>query len=182
MNREKWKDIEGYEGFYRISNIGRVMRVEKETMQWNHQLQKEIPIIYPKRYLKFDQIKGGYNRVTLSLDNKQKRFIVHRLVAKHFVENPENKPHVHHINNMSCDNRADNLMWVTPQENEYFKHKSYKKSFEAISPEGEITVWHVQMDCARRLGLNKASINRCLNGKQESYRGWHFRFIRPLGE
>jgi len=182
MTKEQWKDIQGYNGLYQVSSIGRVKRVEREVMQFNHQLQKEIPIKYPKKYLKFDLSKG-YNRVTLSKENNQKRFLVHRLVAEYFLPNPEDKPHIHHINHHREDNRVENLMWVTPRENEFHKHKANNMPFKAVDPEGNETVWYVQMNCARTLGLNKNGIFRCLHGEVESYRGYKFSYInRPLEE
>jgi hypothetical protein len=179
---EKWVDIKGYEGLYQISDLGRVKRSPRETLQWNHQLQKEIPVIYPMRYLKYDKIKGGYLRVTLSKGNTQDRFIVHRLVADHFLPNPENKPHVHHKNSITHDNRLVNLEWVTPIENERYKWELKQPKILAIDPNGDKTEWANQMDCARGLKLPRNGIQRTLSGAVNSYRGYKFSYIRPLGE
>ena len=64
------------------------------------------------------QSNGRYNKVTLTIDGKQKQFLVHRVVAEVFIPNPDNKEEVNHINGIKTDNRVSNLEWVTPQENQ----------------------------------------------------------------
>lgn len=91
-------DIKGYEGLYAISNTGFIFGRKRNN------------------WLKFD-IVGGYHRVTLCKDGKTERFMVHQLVAKHFLPNPDNKPIVHHKNHIGTDNRVENLEWVTAFEN-----------------------------------------------------------------
>lgn len=76
---EIFKDIKGFEGFYQISNKGRVLSLPVTDRSCGNKLKD--------RFLKFDNSdKYGYQRVTLSVDNVQKRFLVHRLVAEAFIE------------------------------------------------------------------------------------------------
>lgn len=95
---EIWKEIKGYEGLYEVSSEGRVRRLIKGN------------------YLTFKN-SNGYQRVGLCIHSKQKWFLVHRLVAQTFIPNPDEKPEVDHINCDRCDNRVENLRWVTAKEN-----------------------------------------------------------------
>ena len=70
-----------------------------------------------RRFLKQTVTKDGYHRVGLCRDGKQKMFSVHRLVAIHYIPNPDNKCQVDHINQDKSDNRIENLRWVTSSEN-----------------------------------------------------------------
>lgn len=76
-----------------------------------------------KRILKKDKCNGGYLRVTLSSKGKTKRFMIHRIVAEAFIDNPENKPCVHHIDHNPENNSVENLEWVTYFENELYNKK-----------------------------------------------------------
>ena len=76
--KEIWKNIEGYDGNYQVSNFGNVKS-----------LYKHNPII-----LKYSKDSRGYPRVCLSKKKAQKCCAIHRLVAEAFIPNPENKPQV----------------------------------------------------------------------------------------
>jgi hypothetical protein len=111
MQNEIWKDIKGYEGYYQISNLGRVKSLAKTIFCKNNRNKKVAEII-----LKPSISANGYPGVTLCT-GKYKRFSVHRLVAISFIPNPENKPTVNHINGVKYDNRVENLEWATYIEN-----------------------------------------------------------------
>ena len=76
--------------------------------------------IYSKRkkdYMKKSDHNQGYLCVDLHHEGKRKGFLLHRLVALHFLDNPNDLPSVDHINGDKKDNRLENLRWVTYQEN-----------------------------------------------------------------
>ena len=108
---EIWVDIKGYEGFYQVSNLGRVRSLEREIIKSNN-----IKQISKSHILNFEKRKG-YNYVHLSKNGIRKRMAVHRLVAEAFIPNTESKPFIDHINTIRDDNRVENLHWVTPKEN-----------------------------------------------------------------
>lgn len=109
---EIWRDIEGYEGHYQVSNLGRVKSLERYMNGRNggKSLLKE-------RILKPIKNNRGYLNVNLSKNRKRKNANIHRLVAKAFIPNPDNKPEVNHVDTNKKNNRADNLEWATTKEN-----------------------------------------------------------------
>ena len=109
---EIWKDIPGFEGLYRVSSFGRVF-MYKRTWESGRWLTREIP----DKELTYFVAVGGYIVVQLRANGRQRPFKVHRLVALSFIDNPENKPQVNHIDGDKSNNRLDNLEWVTGREN-----------------------------------------------------------------
>lgn len=109
---EIWKDIQGYEGLYQVSNLGRVKSLGRfiDRLVYGHYWQEE-------RILKPNKTKYGYLTVELRKNKKPKRLLVHRLVAITFIPNPKNKPEVDHINADKTNNSVNNLRWVTAKEN-----------------------------------------------------------------
>ena len=103
---ELWKDIDGFEGLYKISNMGRIMSVGK----------KRGAVRYPDTILEGHICKGYYN-VCLSKNYNRKFFDIHRLVALHFVAGYKENLVVNHKNENKLDNRAENLEWRTIKEN-----------------------------------------------------------------
>lgn len=109
---EEWKDIEGYEGLYMVSNLGRI----KSLIGWNGRKHvKREKILNPYR----QQASKNYFRSVVKLHKKRKKkdFKVHRLVAEAFIPNPEDKPNINHKDGNPLNNRVDNLEWCTQQEN-----------------------------------------------------------------
>ena len=96
---EVWEDIEGYNGKYQISNLGKVKNTETGRLM----------TVYINN--------NGYQRTSFNYKGKIKHYYIHRLIAKAFIPNPENKPHINHINTIRDDNRIENLEWVTRKEN-----------------------------------------------------------------
>lgn len=104
---EEWKIIEGFEK-YAISNKGHVKRIiynGRGGRCKNKYLSTHI------------DKKTGYEHVILYKDKKIYGKTVHRLVAKAFIENPNNYPEIDHINNIKTDNRVENLQWISRLDN-----------------------------------------------------------------
>lgn len=83
MSEKTWKDIKGYEGIYKASNLGEIKRLYKNGKE---------------KILKLNLNQHGYLTVNLSKNRKMKFYRVNRLIAETFIENPDNKPYVNHKN------------------------------------------------------------------------------------
>jgi DNA-directed RNA polymerase specialized sigma24 family protein len=112
QDKEIWKPIEGYEGLYEVSNLGRVKRL----VIWNgHKYIKQERMLNPYK----QHANKYYYRAVVKLfkDKIKKDFKVHRLVAQAFIPNPHNKPNINHKDGNPLNNKVENLEWCTQQEN-----------------------------------------------------------------
>lgn len=100
---EIWKDIKGYEGYYKVSNFGNVKRLV------GIKVRKE-------RILKPKISQTGYYCIVLCVNSKKRMYKNHRLVAQAFILNPENKPCVNHRDGKKLNNHVGNLEWATYKE------------------------------------------------------------------
>ena len=182
MMEEEWRDIEGYKCLYQVSNMGKV-----KSLNYKRTCKEKI--------LKTGKNKNGYLRVILCKNNKHKKFLVHRLVATAFIDNPENKPNIDHINTIKDDNRAENLRWCTQKENIYnpisrkrfldnspiagkFGKDHYRsKKLLQFTKEGVfIREWDCAMDVKRDLGFNNSHISACCSGKRKTAYNYKWKY------
>ena len=103
MQKVIWRPIKGYEGLYEISNLGKIKSNFRQGSTTD--------------FLKISNNGNGYMMVRLCKNGKAKKYYLHRLLAQTFIDNPEDKPQVNHINENRSDNRLENLEWVTQKEN-----------------------------------------------------------------
>ena len=165
QNIELWKEIEGYSN-YMISNLGRV-----KSLNYNRTKKEKI--------MKFNTHPNGYLMIMLSKNNKQKVFPIHRLVAEHFIPNPENKPCIDHINTIRTDNRVDNLRWVTHKENmnNPITKEKISKQVKQLTIDGKLVkIWNSNRDIEKELGYYHSTISYCCNGKQKTAYGYIWKY------
>lgn len=113
--KEIWKPIEDFEGYYEISNLGRVRSLDRLILR--HYKNRDKWITWKGRIMALHLRHDGYPKVDLYKEHKRYEYAVHRLVALAFVPNPGNKPEVDHVNTVRTDARACNLRWVNRSEN-----------------------------------------------------------------
>ena len=173
---ELWKDIKDYEGVYQVSNLGRVRSLK---------FGKE-------RILRTFKDGCGYLMVHLCKDGKPKMFLVHRLVASSFLENPENLPCVNHKDEDKTNNfigtpennfRDGNLEWCTNEYNTNYgtrnerAAKTQSKPVLQFSKTGSfIREWSSTQECERN-GFNHGHIVSCCIGERKTHKGFHFRKV-----
>lgn len=109
---EVFVDIPGYEGYYQVSNYGNIKSLDRVIKEKTGKTQT-----IKGRVLKQRINPGGYCYVGLRKNGVKATFAIHQLVAQTFLDNPENKPTVNHINGIKTDNNISNLEWATYSEN-----------------------------------------------------------------
>jgi hypothetical protein len=123
MEKEIWKDIAGYEGFYMISNLGRVKSLKRFFLRRGHKISVKEKIL--KLHL---CANNGYLIIILRKNCEPRTFTVHRLVCLAFMENPNINLDVNHINGIKTDNRLCNLEMITRSENLKHKYRVLKQA------------------------------------------------------
>ena len=126
--QERWRDIEGYEGVYSISNLGNIR--SKERAYTNKRGDKRK---YPSALIKPWLHKNGYYYVTLKNKGFKRNFTLHRLLAKAFIPTPDSRLHINHKDGNRSNFSLSNLEWMTIVENNrhqasYLReHQGWKK-------------------------------------------------------
>jgi hypothetical protein len=161
---EVWKDVKDFEGLYQVSNLGNVKRLISKRVLCERFIGRFID-----RY--------GYVKRVLSKEGKNYYFTEHRLVAIAFIENPEYKLTINHINGIKTDNRLENLEWNTNLENKQHavksgltnlkgtNHPKSKLTEEQVLEIREIGFSQTRMSLSKKYGVCRNSILRIITGK-----------------
>lgn len=165
-----WKKyiFNGRETDYSISDCG---EVRKDTTN----------------YILSQSSQQGYQFVSLLINGKQKRMRVHRLVAETYIDNPENKPYVNHINGKRNDNNVENLEWVTPSENTQhavnmgLMNNSRKKPVIQYNLKGEKMIeFESASEAARQTGTSQSKITMCCKRQRETANDYQWRYANDV--
>ena len=188
--KEFWKDIKGYEGYYQVSNLGRVKSLDRNV----YCNRDDGHIRFQKGIVTKPSLAGiGYLQVHLCKNGKCFHCLVHRLVLLAFIPNPKNKKTVNHLNGIKTDNRVDNLEWATQSENilhsfrmgfskPLWKGKTgrnhncsravlqFTKDNKFVAEHGSI------LEAQRKTGINDGSICCVCNDKRKSAGGFKWKY------
>lgn len=182
---EIWKDIKGYEGWYQVSNLGRVKSLERTFVRKNGSSFK-----VKERILKYAFDHAGYPYVTLIKLKVRYNKSIHRLVAMAFIPNPENKPQIDHIDANPMNPNVNNLRWATTRENS-LNPITVQRRMAGNSPIGKglnakpvigtsingnnVLYFNKVKDVATK-GFTPSKVSACALGRISSYKGytWYF--------
>ena len=174
---EIWKDINGYEGLYMVSNFGRVKSLSRTVEYYNGRHYYESKILKPTVG------NHGYYNVSLCKDKKWKHHLVHRLVAEAFLPNPNGYKQVNHKDENKLNNHVDNLEWCTQQYNLAYgtgKKRMIEKHYHILlqySLDGVfVKQWNSAREAERSFGNGKGHISRCCNGKEKQAYGYIWKY------
>lgn len=187
---EIWKDIDGYEGLYRISNFGNVLSL-------NYRKHGYAKLLTPKKS------NSGRLWVELIKDGKKKQMLIHRLVGMAFIPNPDNLPQINHKDENPKNNRVDNLEWCTYHYNMLYTISRHPEKYPYASgavtrkkPEKErkigkrmgfkinqysmdgefIKQWENSRTIFLLTGMSDWSISECCRGKRQKAYGFKWRY------
>ena len=169
--RERWVDIDGFDGMYEVSSMGRVR---------SNMLHKEAGHIMRPGDV------GRYYQVGLRKDGRYYHMLVHRLVAQAFIPNPDNLPGVNHINEDGHDNRVENLEWCTRKGNINHGARTLRAAAKKSKPVEQLdkkTGKSIAVYAnARRAdeqveGADYRHISDCCIGRRKSHAGYLWRYV-----
>ena len=169
--KEIWKDITGYEGYYMVSNMGNV-----KSLNYRHTGKEGI--------LKAGKDKDSYLQVNLWKDGKMKTYKVHQLVAQAFLSNPQGYKELNHRDEDKTNNCVENLEWCTSQYNKNYGTRNNRVAEKLSKPviaidkiTGLIVEFPSAHEAERKLGINNGNIIRCCQGKLNSCGGFYWMFV-----
>lgn len=178
-SNEIWKDVEGYEGLYQVSNLGRV---------------RSLPLVFKdclgRTYRKHGKIVGGsvnhdgYIRYSLSKNNSERKFFGHVLVMNAFCPTEDNNLEINHMNLDKSDNRLANLEWVTHKENMFHAMANHARAgYKGDSHVRNVTTGEVFdniSDAAKSVGRAVSSLCGACSGRQHTCAGYEWEYADEI--
>lgn len=182
---EEWRPIEGWEGLYEVSNMGRVRSLDRYIDIVNDQW-KPTQRFCRGRVLKQTMNIYGYMLITLHKDRTVVTKLVNRLVAQAFIPNPNNLPETNHKDQNPANNRADNLEWCDRIYNLSYadcreKHnRSISRLIEQLTIDGRHVAYHlgIKSMCAETK-MCRHRIQGCLTNRKgyKTAYGYQWRYV-----
>ena len=179
---EQWRDIQGFEGLYQISDHGRVKSNDRVISQSNRYGTTTIHV-YKGRILKESMNPNGYIHVDLHKEGKTIRFLIHRLVAIHFLEKQDGQNIINHLDGNKSNNTVSNLEWCTQSQNIQYaydhgtKIPPHMKRIAQYDMDGNlIKIWSSVSDVCRELKLQSSNIAKVCRGQRNHAGGFKWQY------
>lgn len=174
MEKEIWKDIPGYEGFYQASNLGRVKSVTRIITDKHGILRKLYGTIL-HQYIGTNK----YYQVNLSVNGKMKTEKVHKLIGLAFLPKENPTYEINHKDENKLNNKANNLEWCSRSYNMLYNDnfkKLYKKVYKMSLENKFLQSYESLKDAANKNNCEKSGISACCNGKIKTYKGYIWKY------
>jgi hypothetical protein len=196
MEKEIWRDIAGYEGYYQVSNFGRVRSLDK-MQNYNGSAR-----LHKGKILKPNNDGRGYLIVDLSKNNRSVTRTIHRLVAMAFLDNPNNLPHVNHKDEVKTNNFVfvnedgtvdydkSNLEWCTVSYNVNYGNAAVERGLKQRNDRNKskltamytldgnlVDIYPSAREASRLTGIPKTLIYKCCKWENKTAKGFVFKYF-----
>jgi hypothetical protein len=196
MEKEIWRDIAGYEGYYQVSNFGRVRSLDK-MQNYNGSAR-----LHKGKILKPNNDGRGYLIVDLSKNNRSVTRTIHRLVAMAFLDNPNNLPQVNHKDEVKTNNFVfvnedgtvdydkSNLEWCTVSYNVNYGNAAVERGLKQRNDRNKskltamytldgnlVDIYPSAREASRLTGIPKTLIYKCCKGENKTAKGFVFKYF-----
>lgn len=172
--QEIWKDVEEFNGVYKISNLGRLKSISRTVKH------PKGSCVLKEKFLSQVINKKGYIEFQITYNGKHYSRKAHRLVADAFISNPLSLPQVNHINGDKTDNRVENLEWCNNSKNQRHAVRiGLRKTMTVLQFDlsgNLINEWKSASDAERVLGIRHNHILEACNGKRKTHKGFIWKF------
>lgn len=178
FEQEEWRDIEGFEGLYQVSNYGRVKSLQREVRANTCGVR-----MLAEKVLRASKNNAGYMLVVLCKNGKHFNKMVHRLVAEAFIANPNGFKEVNHKDENKLNNNIENLEWCNRVYNATYGTgvercaKQKWKSIDMIDLNGcVLQTFDSALQAEKETGINRKNISSVCLGKRNIAGGYNWRF------
>lgn len=177
---EIWKDIKGFENSYQISNTGKVKSLERKVPSKTRNTFQTIK----EKIRKTNTTTAGYEYVVLSKGSIHKTLLIHRLIAEHFLDNPNNLECVNHKDENKANNNVNNLEWCNYKYNNTYKNINLRRNKNNIIRKiiqydldmNELKRWNSIKEAANEYNAKSSNIVKCCKGERNHCCGFKWRY------
>lgn len=185
LEGEEWRDVVGYDGYYMVSNYGRVISVSRPAPTFYGTRTITPKLLHPSI-----NKRTGYSRVTLSKNKVHTVELLHRLVAIAFIENKDSKPMIDHIDRNKQNNRVDNLRWCSLSENmnnpltvEHCRNMNLGRVYPTLRKpvvaikNGVVVKQYCSIQSAVDDGFTRCGVSNCCAGRNPTHYGYKWMYL-----
>lgn len=157
------RDIPGYEGLYAATSCGKI---------WSYR---------SKKFLKLRKTRDGYLYASLYKNRKEKKYLVHRLIASTYLDNPNNLPQVSHLDETRTNNCVNNLTWASTKDNCNMPLRKQRLSKKVFCLETQ-QIFDSITEAAKAVNINPSNISNCLAGRRKTAGSYHWKLYEEKDE